>query len=443
MWNSASSDPPGWLKYDFGSGNEKTIQRIRIQAAIAGNAAYAPKTFTIQASNDDTNWDILESYTSIDNWSSLEWRDFDFANSTAYRYYKIDVTECESNAYIGWTSTEMMEIAPDYTSDLATNPSNAIDNGHFSNRTAAGAFDNIHGEWNPNSWDAPRDGSDRWVGYDFGENKIINKIRIRNGNGGLPHYSIKDFHIDGWNGSSWELIQAETSLPPWSNDEWREFIIEAPQSFSKYRVFIDDTHHSASAKDSCISEIEMMGVISTDPLDNLQNGNTVSEIEAGLTNLTITDEASVDFAFDLATTDSSVTPSIDQISVSYEGIFNYAPLDPVLNNLNDGGFLADTTPTFSFNLVDTDLGASVRYQIQVDNNADFSSPEIDFTELTLVATPRLGATYTPTTGLPNDTFYWRVKAIDNEGLESNWTEATLGFSLDTNLPVSSILYPQD
>ena len=36
-----------------------------------------------------------------------------------------------------------------------------------------------------------------------------------------------------------------------------------------------------------------------------------------------------------------------------------------------------------------------------------------------------------------------MKAIDDDGLESNWSTATLGFKIDTELPVSKILYPQN
>jgi hypothetical protein len=85
----------------------------------------------------------------------------------------------------------------------------------------------------------------------------------------------------------------------------------------------------------------------------------------------------------------------------------------------------------------------VKYQIQIDNNADFTSPEIDFTELTLVSTPRNGEIYTPASNLSNGLLYWRVKAIDNEGLESDWSESSLGFGIDTIIPASTIKFPDN
>ncbi|MDP1884079.1 MAG: LamG-like jellyroll fold domain-containing protein, partial [Candidatus Moranbacteria bacterium] len=52
-------------------------------------------------------------------------------------------------------------------------------------------------------------------------------------------------------------------------------------------------------------------------LDNLQSGNTIPELESAFVDYTITDEASLDFAFDLSTTDPAVTPSMDNIDISY------------------------------------------------------------------------------------------------------------------------------
>ena len=63
-------------------------------------------------------------------------------------------------------------------------------------------------------------------------------------------------------------------------------------------------------------------------LDNLQTGNTIAEIQTGLINYNISSETYLDFAFDLSTTDSSVTPDISSIYVSY--ITNLAPTSNIL-----------------------------------------------------------------------------------------------------------------
>ena len=67
---------------------------------------------------------------------------------------------------------------------------------------------------------------------------------------------------------------------------------------------------------------------------------------------------------------------------------NSAPSNPVLNNYNTGSATQDTTPTFNFDLNDANSGDLIKYQIQIDNDYDFSSPIVDFTEASYTAAPR-------------------------------------------------------
>ncbi|OGW69576.1 MAG: hypothetical protein A2036_04295 [Omnitrophica bacterium GWA2_50_21] len=98
-WLSAavpSTSSPQWWKYDFGSGNAKTIKRVTFQQSNDNPAYYMPKDFSIQASNDDTNWTTLLTPASQTGWTSQEKRTFDFSNATAYRYWRIHITAKES-----------------------------------------------------------------------------------------------------------------------------------------------------------------------------------------------------------------------------------------------------------------------------------------------------------------------------------------------------------
>lgn len=58
------------------------------------------------------------------------------------------------------------------------------------------------------------------------------------------------------------------------------------------------------------------------------------------------------------------------------------PTAPALNNLNDGGFTLDQTPTFDFNLSDPDAGQNVFYDLQVDEKVpgDFTTPVLNLSE---------------------------------------------------------------
>lgn len=116
-------------------------------------------------------------------------------------------------------------------------------------------------------------------------------------------------------------------------------------------------------------------------------------MESGFLNLPITTETSLDFVFDLKTTDPYATSVLSNVNISYEGDFNTAPNLTTFNSHNTGSSTSDNTPSLSFNLTDPDGGDLVKYQIQVDNNADFSSPLIDFTETNYTVSPRNNVVY--------------------------------------------------
>ncbi len=83
-----------------------------------------------------------------------------------------------------------------------------------------------------------------------------------------------------------------------------------------------------------------------------------------------------------------------------------------MNNYNDGASTTDRTPTLNFDLDDPDAGDLIKYQIQIDNNSDFTSPEQDLTETGSTIAPRAGETYTASP-LFDGQYYWRVKTIDD------------------------------
>ncbi len=89
--HAPSGGTPQWLKYDFGSGVTKVITQYIIQNRNNANVM-SPNTWTFEGSNDDSNWDILQTVSSDTNNVQLGRRTFSFTNTTAYRYYRINIT---------------------------------------------------------------------------------------------------------------------------------------------------------------------------------------------------------------------------------------------------------------------------------------------------------------------------------------------------------------
>lgn len=139
--------------------------------------------------------------------------------------------------------------------------------------------------------------------------------------------------------------------------------------------------------------------------------------------------------------------------------FNTAPNVPSSlgsSALVDGSWGIDSNPSLSFNLSDPDTSDQVQYQIQIDNNADFSSVIIDYTStagdegsalFTVGQAAGLGsyAIGFENQTLDNDSYYWRVKAIDDDSEASIYSTANSGaiaFKIDTVIPSDlSLLSP--
>lgn len=72
--NGGLPGTPAWLRYDFGSGNEKEIDEVKIRARAF--TTQGPKTFKVQSSNDGATWTDRVTVTGAAAWGSLEQRTY-------------------------------------------------------------------------------------------------------------------------------------------------------------------------------------------------------------------------------------------------------------------------------------------------------------------------------------------------------------------------------
>jgi len=118
------------------------------------------------------------------------------------------------------------------------------------------------------------------------------------------------------------------------------------------------------------------------------------------------------------------------------------------SSLVNGSFGTDNTPTLTFTLSDPDDSEQIKYQIQIDDNSNFSSVTVDYTSalgsegsasFTVGQAAGSGSYTTGSEGqtLSDGSYYWRVKAIDDDNAESTYTTANSGniaFKVDTTGP---------
>ena len=85
--NSAST---GWLQYDFGAGNAQVVKRYTINCADV--ATRDPKNWNFSGSQDGSTWTTLNSQSNQSFAIRMGMNTYDTSNTTAYRYYRLDVT---------------------------------------------------------------------------------------------------------------------------------------------------------------------------------------------------------------------------------------------------------------------------------------------------------------------------------------------------------------
>ncbi|MEX2237495.1 MAG: Ig-like domain-containing protein [Dehalococcoidia bacterium] len=108
-----------------------------------------------------------------------------------------------------------------------------------------------------------------------------------------------------------------------------------------------------------------------------------------------------------------------------------SPAVPTLVSPIDGASTNDQTPGFDWNAV----SGAVSYDLLVDNNADFNTPEIT----------RSGETdsdFTPTIDLAPGMYRWKVRATDAAGNTGLYSDPFI-FTIDISVPTSTITFPVD
>lgn len=110
---------PEWISVDFGAGNEKTITHYGLMGS-AFHEGYRARDWQFEGSDDEATWIVLHTVTDANlayvMYGGEPFTHYSFANSEAYRHYRLLVTENRGgqpyNNELGIVEIEMMEDAP-------------------------------------------------------------------------------------------------------------------------------------------------------------------------------------------------------------------------------------------------------------------------------------------------------------------------------------------
>ena len=101
---------PCVIDYDFGDSTLITAYKIHVGPYPDANSqdGRAPRDWQFLGSDDKENWTLLDERTNVVDWAGWECRTFTFANATAYRYYRISISEAV-NPSNGWMEFVQLE----------------------------------------------------------------------------------------------------------------------------------------------------------------------------------------------------------------------------------------------------------------------------------------------------------------------------------------------
>lgn len=110
QWTTSAAT--GWLQYDFGVGVTKTVKRYRITSGSSDTRD--PMTWTLQGSNNGTDFTVVDTRTGEAFGQRNEVREFKLnGTAAAYRYYRLDIT---ANASSG--ADAVIQLAEFRVSDI-------------------------------------------------------------------------------------------------------------------------------------------------------------------------------------------------------------------------------------------------------------------------------------------------------------------------------------
>jgi hypothetical protein len=111
FWGSATSPTyPQFLGYDFGAGNAKVVTGYTLRARQDCCTNANPKDWELQGSNNGSTWTTLHigSYNSWAQSGANNLRTYTFSNTTAYRYYRVNIVANGGHSDVNIGQLELM-----------------------------------------------------------------------------------------------------------------------------------------------------------------------------------------------------------------------------------------------------------------------------------------------------------------------------------------------
>lgn len=211
-WRS-SSDVPQWWKVDLGSAH--TVNEYKLRAS-KNKEEFSPRDWTLQGSNDNTNWTTVDTRTDVD-WKSGEARHLSVGSPGSYRYYRIYCTKVNRKTV---------------TTIVKASGSKKGKKGHVKRKTVTTKTD-------------PRFAlSEVKMSYTAGTPRVVDGYTIYLGryNKGkkVKDHAPKTWTFEGYDGVNWEVLDSRQDYTDWGDYRSDYFELQNEEAYLKYRINIKE-----------------------------------------------------------------------------------------------------------------------------------------------------------------------------------------------------------
>jgi len=213
-----SEELPAWIQFAYPA---PTVKNMYSLTSSFKEPTRDFKDWTVSGSNNGTDWTLLDTRTGHAPWAARSSTiDFYFTNTTAYTYYKLNVTALNGGTYV-----QLAEIS--FGNGVEVLPLVVTASGENVNPAGEGVDKLIDGllntKWSVNT-------STAWIQFSYLEAKTWNKYSLTSGNDD-PTRDFKDWTLQASNdGIAWTTVDTKTG-----------------QSFAARNTTVDFTFSNLSA----------------------------------------------------------------------------------------------------------------------------------------------------------------------------------------------------
>lgn len=255
-WGANNGRPNDYLGYSYHSPVVLTSYGIYLSCAQLGGwcyRGYNPMNWTFEGSNG-AGWVTLDSVSNDTLIIGLR-ADFNFANTAAYKSYRINITATQQ--YSNYPHiTEFFMAGADSASDY--NYISASDE-YDTENLADYAFDNDSTNY---GWGNYGNGFPSWLAYDFkaGNSQVVNAYSIYNSCDQAGGWCDDTYSPSSWSFQGTNDDSTWTTLDTIANGNIQigvksTFPISNTAAFKKYRIFITNSLDGSLAR---ITEMELL-----------------------------------------------------------------------------------------------------------------------------------------------------------------------------------------